>query len=218
MTDTTQQILPLSLPDSTNHHDYIISDTNALAYEALMGDTPLTEYATLLTGEQGCGKTILAQFWATSVSATFIPTLSEDYIAHITQKHYVLEDIDTQNETALFHLLNQAKAHGATILLTSRHDAASLPFTLPDLLSRLRALSHLPIAAPDDAMLEALLMQRLAERQLTSDPAVIQYLLPRMQRSFVSLHQLIDHLDRLSLTEKRAITLPLAKKALNTLD
>lgn len=210
-----QQTLPLALPASVSFQDYIIGSSNQAAYDALMGEAPWASHAMLLHGEQGCGKTMLGHVWAQEAGAMLLPSaLPEECLAEISNQSYVLDDYEQAAPDALFHLLNQCKAHDATLLLTSQYGQSAIPFALPDLCSRLRALPTLTIAPPDDEMLSALLMQLFVERQLKTDASIIRYIIPRMQRSFAAAYALVEALDALSLSEKRAITLPLVRQVL----
>ena len=81
------------------------------------------------------------------------------------------------DERALFHLLNLAREQGAFVLLTARDRAgAAGASALPDLASRLRALPAVALAAPDDALLRAVIVKLFADRQLAVDESLVAYL------------------------------------------
>jgi chromosomal replication initiation ATPase DnaA len=103
---------------------------------------------------------------------------------------------------------------GATLLLTATEPPSAWPVRLPDLRSRLLAAWPVRIEPPDDALLRALLVKQFADRQLRVEPAVIEYLIPRLERSFASMREAVDLLDRAALRNQRPITLPLARKVL----
>ena len=120
----------------------------------------------------------------------------------------VLEDADRAPiaEERLFHLLNAARSAQTPLLITARQAPSLWPLTLPDLRSRITATSTATIAAPDDALLSALLVKLFADRQIAVDPKVIAYALPRIERSFAAAQALVAAVDRLSLAEKRAVS------------
>jgi chromosomal replication initiation ATPase DnaA len=95
---------------------------------------------------------------------------------------------------------------------------ASLLVGLADLASRLRSLPVAGIAPPDDALLAAVLLKHLADRQLRVPPGVIAYLVPRMERSFAAAASFAARLDRLSLETNRPVTLKLARTVLAETD
>ena len=103
---------------------------------------------------------------------------------------------------------------GGGLLLVSRQPLSRLATTTADLASRLRAVPVVEIAAPDDALLEAVLRKRFDDRQLGVEQPVIDYMVSRMDRSFAALEAAVQRLDELALSRKRAVTVPLAREVL----
>ena len=85
---------------------------------------------------------------------------------------------------------------------------------IPDLASRMEATSIARLQPPDDALLAGLLVKLFDDRQLSVKPAVIAFLLSRIDRSFASAHDLIDAIDRFALAQKREITRPFVAEVL----
>ena len=85
-------------------------------------------------------------------------------------------------------------------------------WSLPDLSSRMRALSVATLDAPDDALLRSLLEKYFADRQLAVATQVLDYMVSRMERSFVAVQTIAAAMDRRSLAERRNLTLPLARE------
>ena len=121
-------------------------------------------------------------------------------------------------QTALFHLHNLALAEGHSLLMTGPGAVAHWGITLPDLESRLRGTLEAAIDAPDDALLSALLVKLLADRQLMPPADMIPYLLLRMDRSFAAANRIVESLDRESLARKRPVTRALAALVLDKLE
>ena len=82
------------------------------------------------------------------------------------------------------------------------------------ILSRLTAATHLTLAEPDEALLGAVLVKLFADRQLRVDPALIAYLLGRMERSLGAARRLVADLDARSMARKRPVTRDLARDLL----
>lgn len=203
--------LAFSLPftAATSESSFFVSACNQEAYQWVQAWPNWPAHALLLYGPEGSGKTHLAHIWAAKANA--ISSASAESLS----ANAVVENIDRRtDQQQLFHLLNTAKEQGLYLLLTSSVAPKQLPFTLPDLTSRILALPAIAITAPDDAALYGALCKQLADRQLKVDEDVIAYLLPRMERSFAKLSQLIDTLDRASLEEKKSLTIPFLKKTL----
>ena len=62
------------------------------------------------------------------------------------------------------------------------------------------------------------MVKQFADRQLRVDPDVLTFLLARMERSFAATSRLVAALDQAALAEKRRITVPLARRVLETLE
>ena len=70
------------------------------------------------------------------------------------------------------------------------------------------------LGAPDDTLLEALLVKLFADRQIAVAPEVIRFLSARMDRSAAAARALVEALDRRALETGRAVTVPLARAVL----
>ena len=124
----------------------------------------------------------------------------------------VLEDLAFAglDERALFHLINLAREEGAFVLITSRSPLATFPVAIRDLASRLRALPSVALTAPDDALLRSLIVKLGADRQLTIDEALVNYLVNRIERSFAGARAAVARLDEESMRQHRPVTRALA--------
>lgn len=119
-------------------------------------------------------------------------------------------------QEGLFHLLNTIREQQGSLLLISRQSPARIDVGLPDLKSRLRALPAVEIPAPDDDLLRGILIKMFNDRQVSISADVVDYMVLRMERSFNGARHLVDRLDRLALSEKRAITIPFVRRVLDT--
>jgi chromosomal replication initiation ATPase DnaA len=204
-------------PPSYAPEDFITSAANEEAVRLLEtwpGGHP--GQAALISGPEACGKTHLALSWAKRTRAVIIDAdaLGNTSSATLWQEatHAVLEDVHAiTHETGLFHLLRHGETHGLFLLFTSRLPASQLPFTLPDLRSRLISLPAAVIAAPDEALLRGFLFKCFSDRQLRVSEEVIDYLMKRMDRSFIAAHTLVEAVEQRALEKRREITVPLVK-------
>ena len=122
--------------------------------------------------------------------------------------------LDADGERALVHLYNLLKERGGHLLLLARTPPARWSIALPDLRSRLAALPAVRIDAPDDELLQQLLVKLFADRQLDAAPEAIVFLVPRMPRSFAAARKLVAELDRRALAGGRRITVALVREVL----
>ena len=215
--------LPLDLSHraARGREDLMVSACNAEAV-ALMDRADAWPDARLaLVGPEGAGKSHMAAVWAGEAGARTLPAdrLPERDPLDLAARPLVVEDADRWLAEGgapepLFHLLNACARARTPLLLTGRAPPADWPAALPDLRSRLEATTPATIAAPDDAMLSVLLLKLFADRQLRVAPALIGWLLPRMERSHAAAQRAVAALDAAALREGRPVTQALARDVL----
>ena len=210
-----QLVLALDHGESFAREDFLAGPGNeaALALIERWPDWPSPVMA--LVGPEGSGKSHLAAIWAESSGARIVAAhlLSRaDVPAALATGALVLEDLagPDLDERALFHLLNLAREEGAFLLITGRAPPAGFAVTIPDLASRLRALPVVSLAAPDEALLRALLVKLAADRQLVLDDALIAFLINRIERSVAAAREAVARLDREAMRLHRPVTRALA--------
>jgi DnaA regulatory inactivator Hda len=216
MRPTVQPPLPFPSPPQFAAADFreAASNTAALAWLTRTADWPNNRL--LLWGEAGCGKTHLLHIWAARTGATLSSAPSLRGLPEIpTAPAIAIDDADAvEDDAALFHLLNAAGEAGLPVLLAARVPPARWSIRLPDLASRLRAITAVEIGPPEDALLRALLARLLADRQLRPTEAVQDWLLSRLPRSAATLRDAVARLDDASLDQHRTITVPFARVVL----
>ncbi len=215
-----QLVLDLAHRPAFGAEDFLVSCSNSAAV-ALVDRWPAwPHWAAVVVGPSGSGKTHLANVWrlrsgAASVDASAI---GEAEIAVLHERRaLVVEGLETGvgDERILFHLLNLAREHRYSILLTSRQPPGELAVTLPDLRSRLRALPLVEIESPDDALLKSILVKLFADRQLPVEPHVIAAIALRIERSTAAAVRIVEEIDRQALAQRRRVTRALATEVLD---
>jgi DnaA regulatory inactivator Hda len=178
--------------------------------------------ALVIYGPAGCGKThlthaFLARNGGRSLS---ILDLSADEPRDLIEDvpACVIEDAErflkAGLEGALLHLYNALKEGGGHLLLTSRQPPSRWQVRLADLRSRLNAATTVAIGAPDDMLMEAVVVKLFADRQLKIGPDVVAFMLARMERSFEAARDLVSRIDAAALNTQRKITQRLVREVL----
>lgn len=219
-----QLALDLGHRPAFGREDFLVAGPNELAVAWIdrWPDWPGPVLA--LHGPPGCGKTHLVEVWraasgAVSVDPARLGTTSPSEL--LGQARAISLDaadtvLDGKSglEQGLLHLHNIVVERGGHLLLCGRLAPARWPVSLPDLASRLAAVQAIGLGLPDDALMGAVLVKLLADRQLRVGPEVVNYLLPRMERSFAAARVLVEAIDRTALESRRDITVPLARSVL----
>ena len=203
--------LPLQrdLPDGAD--GFVVSECNRAAVEALADWPNLIGGAMAICGPAGCGKSRLAQIWAERVGAVAIHGAEAALIdpMELDGRPVLLDRARDVDDETLFHLINLAQAPGGALLMVGRSAPSAWQVGLPDLRSRLDAVISVPMEAPDDAVLSAMLEARFAERGIRPAKDVIPYLLRRIDRSAAAAAEVVERLDGLH----RPVTRALAREA-----
>lgn len=222
-----QLILDLGHQAAQSRADFLVTQANAIAVATLDRPEHWPQGRMLLIGPDGSGKSHLASIWATDTGARRIAAAqlrveTADEIA-VPGGAICVEDADRAGdyagtEQALFHLWNLAAERDCWLLLTARQPPRYWGLTLPDLLSRMGAMSTAQIEAPDEALLAAVLVKLFSDRQITVSSSLIDWLVLRMDRDLGQARRLVAALDAEALAGGRPLTRSLAAEAFGRLD
>lgn len=218
--------LTLDLPIETRfgREDFLVSPSNADAFETFEGWPAWPDRVLLLLGPTGAGKSHLGAIWAARSHARILPASAlagSDVSALAGAGPLLLEDVDSARgiEAQLFHLLNLVRnSANSWLVLTARAWPDGWGLRTADLLSRLRLAPAVEIAEPDDALVRAVLVKHFIDRQLVVDTTVVEYLAMRIERSLDAARQVVEALDQEALMAGRRITRPMAGDVLRALE
>jgi DnaA family protein len=181
-----------------------------------------------LYGPTGVGKSHLLQASCHLVGAgsVYLPLgevadcAPEEVLQGIeTLKLVCLDDVDrvlgrADWELALFNLVNRARQSGCSLLVAGSAAPRVLAVDLADLRSRLGWGIVYQLAAAGDEEKLAILQFRAARRGLVLADEVCAYVVARAPRDMDALLGVLDLLDRASLVEQRALSIPFVKSVL----
>ena len=224
MMSSAQQI-PLEFPVrvARAREDFMIGDSNIDAVSWIDQWPNWPAPVLFLCGPAASGKSHLAAVWQTKSKAAKITpqdlTTKEAEALSAKGEYLVIDGIDPllgdrEAETTLFHLYNMLKEEGRSMLLTSRVAPSHIDFAIPDLASRFRAAPITTIKSPDDTLLQNIIVKMFADRQIHIGEDILKYLMPRIERSFKSVSDIVAKSDELALSKHRAVTIPIIRDAL----
>ena len=218
-----QLVLDLGHRPAFGREDFLVAPSNAAAVAWLDRWPAWPAPALAIYGPGGCGKSHLAQVWrarsdALEIARASLATGGLGGRLGAARAAFV-EDADRGvDEEALLHLHNLLAERGGHLLVTAREGPARWTLRLADLRSRLIAAPAVAVAAPDEALIAALLVKLFADRQLQINADLVAYLVARMERSFEAARLLVGALDQAALAAHRRITVPLARAVLADLE
>ncbi|MBI3507783.1 MAG: DNA replication protein [Proteobacteria bacterium] len=214
--------LALAFPHrpALEREDFLVAPANADAVAWIDSWPNWPAAALVVHGPAGSGKTHLAQTWrlranATAFDAGSIATADLPALLDASPA-IVVEDVDRNppEQRAWFHLLNLLAERGQWALFTAREAPARWNLALADLASRVRALPAVGISAPDEHLVEAVLVKQLADRQLRVPPDTVRYVAMRLERSLAAVGRIAAALDAAALAARRPLTIPLAREVM----
>lgn len=198
--------------------DFFVTEANAAAFVMVTHPDSWPERKLVLTGPAGSGKSHLARVFAAQSGANVIAAADLPPDPQFPDAPIVIEDADRlppDRETALFHLHNHLSQGRRPLLLTARTLPGHWPIALPDLASRMQATTAATIRDPDEALLAAVIMKQLADRQITYPPDLPGFLAARIERSYTAAAAIVDDLDRTALRDRRKVNRALAREVLD---
>ncbi len=191
-----QIALPLDWPMADGDDDFLIADANAQAFDHLKRWSLWPVPVTLLTGPRRSGRSLLGRIFVRKTGGR------------------LFDNAERHDEEALFHAWNEAQERRRPLLLIADQAPPAWEILLPDLRSRLTATPQVRIGEPDDALIGQLITKLLADRGLVVSPDITDYLVTRIERSYLAVQQTVDVIDRAMLSSQRRMGLPMVRRAL----
>ena len=222
MTDYNVQ-LTFDLGDdvSLNRDDFIVSESNkdAIAWIDSWPNWPVNVPGLNIFGAPLSGKSHLANIWRSKSNALSIENPSLDIIGVrellVDHKNILIDNFDNSwKEEPLLHLYNLVQEIGGSFIIISEQPVSQMDIKLRDLASRVSTMSTVELKLPDDEIIKGVMRKLFKDRQINVSNDVVNYLCRRMERSFKEVGRLVDRLDKISLSEKNTINLPLARRIL----
>ncbi len=230
-----QLALNLRLKDGSSFSNFLpgpnreaLERLRAAVVAATARDAKTEDKILFLWGADGCGKSHLLQaacrlaqeLGAAPLYAPLaeVAALSPSLLEDAEQAALVcLDDVERiagrpEWEAALFSLTERRRACGGLQICAATAPPARLGLRLPDLSSRLAWGAVYALQGLGDAeKLEAVRL-RARNRGLDMPEDVVQYILSRYPRDMHSLFDLLERIDRASLSQQRRVTIPFLRR------
>ena len=211
--------LYFDMPDKTalGIEDYIITESNSFAFDLISRMIKGEINQGVISGPSFSGKTHLSKILIKNIGSNESLYIDRDYkniIERVGSSNLiVIENIDKvledRSEEDLFHIINFTKESDKKLLMTSGKSISNIEFKLEDLKSRLNAILEAKIMQPDDELMKLVLIKIFNDKQLLINPNVINFLKSRLERSYKSINDFIEKIDKFSLEKGKKITIAL---------
>ena len=205
-----------------NFENFVVAENN-LELIGLLQAEKVAENFYFIWGEAGSGKSHLLQ--ASCVkhpNSAYLPLqifveegesvldgLEQLDLICIDDVHLVISK--SAWEEKLFALFNACQLNATSMLISSGLAPLELNFSLPDLKSRFSSGVTYQLHELDDIGKIAALKKRAQTAGVPLEDEVLNYIYLRSERSMSKLFSVLEQLDKLSLAQKRRITIPFVK-------
>ena len=213
-----QQIFNFENSKNLNPNDFFVSSSNYYAYQ-LINSWPKWEKKIInISGEKYSGKSHLSNIFIEKFKGKIIyaNTINNETLNSLkAYENIVLENFNKNiNENLIYSLFNLMDQDNKYLVINSQTPINEIDFSLNDLKSRLRNCLIAKIQNPDDEMIYALIVKNFADRQISLDKKLIDFIIKRIDRSYGKIFEFIYKIDEISLKKKKSINLNIIKQTL----
>jgi chromosomal replication initiation ATPase DnaA len=214
-----QEVFDFHKIERLDWNDFIERDENrdAISYLAKWPDWNAS--GIIIFGESGTGKTHLAALWAQTAAAVYILKESLNHDPRDlfdSECNFVIDNFDDfispQSYDWIFHFLNIAKEKNRFFLMLGRSRSAVLNIGLNDLRSRLIAVPSVDIDSPGDDLLLKISQKIAKDLEISVPSDVLTLILNTVERNVNSVAKVLKILDKLSLQQKKTLSLSFVKR------
>ncbi len=216
-----QNLLDLPVLKNFSSDEFFINKSNKVSYNIIKlwpHQYQNTNFVSIY-GPRKCGKTHLVNIWAKKNNALIFNSISKK---NFNQKYkinsFVFENVEFCSnwpEMLMFNFINDLKASNGFLLITSNKRLDKFEWSLKDLISRFKSFTSIEIKKPNQNLLKKIMIKQFNDRQLSINIEVVEYILRRIRRSYKSVSDMVELIDKFSLEEKSPLTIPLVRKALS---
>ena len=146
-------------------------------------------------------------------------SLQEQQTQLMDVDYFLLDDVEemassTAAQEKLYHIYNTIIDNGGKVAFTSSLSPEKIKNAESYLTSRFQWGMLAEIKSIDDETASKIIQKLANDINLTLPKNIINYLLTRIPRDFMSIQNAISNINEESYTQKKKVTLPLVKDAL----
>jgi len=222
-----------------NFSNFVISQGSRFAFEAaknFCAQSQTLYHSLFLFGQENLGKTHLLLSIGNLVvergaRAIYIKgrdfskkigegkSLQEQQTQLMDVDYFLLDDVEemassTAAQEKLYHIYNTIIDNGGKVAFTSSFSPEKIKNAESYLTSRFEWGMLAEIKSIDDETTSKIIQKLANDISLTLPKNIINYLLTRLPRDFISIQNAISTINQESYTQKKKVTLPLVKNAL----
>ena len=218
MKNLNQLLLDFEYEQNFRDDDFYVGKSNFYSFEIIHKWPKWEKNFLNISGEKFSGKTHLANIFLKKFNGIRIESslLNNENLKEIKPyQNVVLENLDLDiNEKIIYTLFNIIDQDNKFLIITSLKPIAEIDFKLKDLKSRTKNCLLAKIKNPDDELMFALILKNLADRQITLDKKLINFIIKRIERSYDKIFEFIYKIDEISLKKKKPINFKIINEVL----
>jgi len=218
MKNLNQLLLDFEYEQNFRDDDFYVGKSNFYSFEIIHKWPKWEKNFLNISGEKFSGKTHLANIFLKKFNGIRIESslLNNENLKEIKPyQNVVLENLDIDiNEKLIYTLFNIIDQDNKFLIITSLKPIAEIDFKLKDLKSRTKNCLLAKIKNPDDELMFALILKNLADRQITLDKKLINFIIKRIERSYDKIFEFIYKIDEISLKKKKPIDFKIINEVL----
>lgn len=219
---SNQQPFEFTLYDEFTFENFVLSDKNKELLSILQSDK-LADFFYFFWGVEGSGKShILQASCAQHENSAYLPLKvfvdeGEQVLEGLEQLDWLcIDDVQVVLtkpawEEKLFSLFNACQINSTKLIISSVSPPLELNYVLPDLQSRFSSGVTYQVHELDESEKILAMKQKAELAGIPLKEEVLNYIYLRSDRSMSKLFAVLEQLDKLSLAEKRKITIPFVK-------
>ena len=218
MRDNNQKIIKFNYEKNFNDDDFYVSKSNEHIFDFLKSWPKWEKNFINIIGENFSGKTHLIDIFLKNFKGIKLEAslLNNESLKEIkVHQNIIIENLNKDiDEKLVYTLSNIVDQDNKYLIATSTKPIVDMEFLLPDLISRAKNFLLLSIEKPDDELIFALIIKNLSDRQISLEKKLINYIIPRIDRSYGKIFDFIYKIDELSLIKKKSIDFKIIKEVL----